>query len=145
MIVPAEQASVCRMYADDLSEFSWQFRKGTPLNISCWTETTMKDTVGSNGDPPSYIWLWMLTNETFGWDGPGVGNTDQGGIASGKGCWLHEDDVADAGDVYFPERVRYCGDAPHHQVRWFLSYLHDSDYSAATTPAGKVPKVLHIL
>jgi hypothetical protein len=117
--VPAEQIAYCRQYADYLSDYNWQFEEGTPLNVTCWTETTMRDEKGSRGDPPSFTWLWVQFNESF--DGtpygrPGVGNVDQGGKAGGKGCWLHENEVRDAGDIYFPDRVQYCGAAPHHQV-----------------------------
>ena len=47
----------------------------------------------------------------------GVGNIEQGGVAGGYGCWMHENDIKGGDELYLPDELRWCGDAPHHQVR----------------------------
>ena len=71
----------------------------------------------------SFIWAWVeLEAESFSlpfsepWIDMSVGNLDSGGIAGGYGCWMHEGSMKGGGDVYLPDAVQWCGDAPQHQV-----------------------------
>ena len=71
----------------------------------------------------SFVWAWVeLEAESFSlpfsepWIDMSVGNLDTGGIAGGYGCWMHEDSMKGGEDVYLPDVVQWCGDAPQHQV-----------------------------
>lgn len=78
----------------------------------------MLDDEKSRYDGSSWMWAWVLLDPVEYPDPPGymgVGNTEQGGVAGGYGCWMHEDDVQGE-DLYLPDEIQACGDAPHHQA-----------------------------
>lgn len=118
--VRSEPSAVCRSFPDMLGDFPFTFRGNTPLNLTCWTLSSMLDDEKGRYDGSSWIWAWVeldpdLYTDPFG--RMGVGNKDQGGVAGGYGCWMHENDISGGGDLYLPGEIQWCGDAPHHQVR----------------------------
>jgi hypothetical protein len=66
-----------------------EYYEPTPINVTCWTETTMQDDKGIvQGDP-----LWLKED---------------------NGCWINEMYVQGE-DVDFTETLAYCS-PPRHQV-----------------------------
>ena len=125
--VQTEPSGICRNFPDMLGDFPFSFGNDTPLNLTCWTQSSMLyDEKGRYGTS-SWIWAWIKLDQEKYHDpfGPmGVGNVEQGGVAGGYGCWIHEDDIKGGDDFYLPDKIRWCGDAPHHQVRLGPLYRH---------------------
>lgn len=124
--VLSEPAGSCYDYPDSLWPSNGNFREDDSINVTCWTLSSMlDDDIGrhwdwENSNPnSSFVWVWVaLQPETFSqpWREESVGNLDTGGIAGGHGCWMHEDEIKNGEDLYLPDEIRWCGDAPHHQV-----------------------------
>ena len=118
LTVVTEPSAVCRMYADMLGDVSFTFYDSPSVNITCWTQSSMLDDEKGRYDGSSWIWAWVQLDPEEYPDPQteiGVGNAEQGGVAGGYGCWTHEDDMQ-VGDLYLPDEIQECGDAPHHQV-----------------------------
>jgi len=125
LTVTTEPQAPCRIHADNMPSAVHSFAANVKLNVSCWTTSTMQDNKGRlNDNEGSFTYLWVNTNGSFGppaFDSsPGVGS----GKAVGEGCWLHEDSVKEGADVDFTQSLEWCGEAPHHQVR-YASFSHD--------------------
>lgn len=120
--VLAESAGGCHVFADRVSASPIHFKNDTALNLTCWTLSSMpNDDFGRHWENPnaSFIWAWVdlpAGSWNQSWMDKAVGNLETGGIAGGHGCWMHEDDMKDGEDLYLPDEIRWCGDAPHHQV-----------------------------
>lgn len=124
--VLSEPAGSCYAYPDSLWPSNGNFREDDSVNVTCWTLSSMlDDDIGRHWDwensnsNSSFVWVWVaLRPETFSqpWREESVGNLDAGGIAGGHGCWMHEDEIKNGDDLYLPDEIRWCGDAPHHQV-----------------------------
>lgn len=117
--IHTEPSGVCRSFPDMLGDFPFSFGNNTPLNLTCWTESSMLNDEKGRYDGSSWTWAWVALdperyNNPFG--RMGVGNIEKGGVAGGYGCWMHEDDIKGGGDLYLPDEIRWCGEAPHHQV-----------------------------
>ncbi|KAF2704015.1 hypothetical protein K504DRAFT_519279 [Pleomassaria siparia CBS 279.74] len=128
ILIPAEENGFCRSYADSQSAATYSFSDDAPVNVTCWTTTSMPGDpkgLAQGMDTGSYIWAWasIPANYSLSWTAKhwGVGNVGevQGGKAGGKGCWIHEDhlklDGRKGGDD-LKQLVQSCGTASRHQV-----------------------------
>lgn len=121
--VRTEESSWCRTYPDSMGDvpLTGYFGEDDTVNITCWTQSSMLDDdrgkeVEATEDS-TFIWAWIQVDPERFFDGKvAVGNIEQGGLAGGSGCWMHDDDIKGGEDLYLPDAVRWCGDAPHHQV-----------------------------
>ncbi|KAF1999207.1 hypothetical protein P154DRAFT_564164 [Amniculicola lignicola CBS 123094] len=120
--VQSEPSGVCRSHADLMGDYPFGFGGGTKLNVSCWTLSSMlNDDRGRYGNDSSFIWAWVDLDPNVykpenAYGRMGIGNLDKGGKAGGYGCYVHEHHIMNGSDIYLPDRVQWCGDAPHHQV-----------------------------
>lgn len=119
LTVVTEPVTVCRKYADRLGDVSFRFYSNPPVNITCWTDSSMLYDEKGRYEDSSWMWAWVRVDpvEYPEPDGElGIGNVEQGGVAGGYGCWMHEDDMQLEEDLYLPDEIQWCGDAPQHQV-----------------------------
>lgn len=117
--IRTEPSAVCRSFPDMLGDFPFSFSNDTPLNLTCWTDSSMLYDEKGRYDDSSWLWAWVKLDPEKYDDAlgrMGEGNLDQGGAAGGYGCWMHEDDIKGGGELYLPDEIQWCGDAPHHQA-----------------------------
>ncbi|KAF2790042.1 hypothetical protein K505DRAFT_420092 [Melanomma pulvis-pyrius CBS 109.77] len=123
VVFSAEENAMCRTYADSQSDVAYGFAANDKVNVTCWTTTSMPGDpkgLAQGMDTGSYIWAWASIPDSYAlgfsakhW---GVENTDTGGKAKGKGCWIHEDHLKNGNSIDLPKQVQSCGTASRHQV-----------------------------
>ncbi|KAF2467805.1 uncharacterized protein BDR25DRAFT_395026 [Lindgomyces ingoldianus] len=102
----------CRPYADEMDHELVDFYDSTPINITCWTTTTMPDSKGIVGGSKLWLWAANVTNSEKGGvlaKGVGTAQTTQ------YGCWISETYLI-AGSADLKKDLKSCGQAPQHQV-----------------------------
>ncbi|KAF2684413.1 hypothetical protein K458DRAFT_388883 [Lentithecium fluviatile CBS 122367] len=96
-----ESSAHCRNYPDQFDDLPHGFGNDVQPNATCWTRSPMY--LDPRGDPQpnsSFAWLWIQLKASRYLEFNGLGNGDGG----------------NGDELYFPDVVEWCGDAPHHQV-----------------------------
>lgn len=120
--VLSESQSACNPFPDRVAPSRIHFTEGTAVNLTCWTLSSMpNDELGTDWESPNenFIWAWVelpAGSYNQSWLEETAGNLETGGIAGGHGCWLNENDMQNGENLYLPDEIQWCGDAPQHQV-----------------------------